>query len=282
MAYHAVVVTGASTGIGRATVVELVSAGYQVFATVRREADAESLRQQFPERVTPVIMDLLDEDSVRAAGEVINSAGPLFGLVNNAGAALPGPLETIPIEVFRRQIEINLTAQLLVTQVMLPALHRSAEQIGDARIIMIGSIGGRLSGPILGGYGAAKHGLVGLSSSLRAELAPFNIKVLLIEPGAIATPIWDRGRAAGDELQSRDSEINARYADQIEAATKMAKRLAESGPGPSVPAKIILDALQSKNPPPRQVVGREAKLMAAMVRVLPFRTLYRLIGARRR
>lgn len=282
MAHRAVVVTGASTGIGRATVVELVSAGYQVFATVRRDADAESLRQQFPERVTPVIMDLLDEDSVRAAGEVINSAGPLFGLVNNAGAALPGPLETIPIEVFRRQIEINLTAQLLVTQVMLPALHRSAEQIGDARIIMIGSIGGRLSGPILGGYGAAKHGLVGLSSSLRAELAPFNIKVLLIEPGAIATPIWDRGRAAGDELQSRDSEINARYADQIEAATKMAKRLAESGPGPSVPAKIILDALQSKNPPPRQVVGREAKLMAAMVRVLPFRTLYRLIGARRR
>ena len=114
MAQRAVVVTGASTGIGRATVVELVSAGYQVFATVRRETDADSLRQQFPEIVTPVIMDLLDEDSVRAAGEMINSAGPLFGLVNNAGAALPGPLETIPIDVFRRQIEINLTAQLLV------------------------------------------------------------------------------------------------------------------------------------------------------------------------
>jgi NAD(P)-dependent dehydrogenase (short-subunit alcohol dehydrogenase family) len=272
MAQRTVVVTGASTGIGRATVVELVSAGYQVFATVRRDADAESLRQQFPELVTPVIMDLLDEDSVRAAGEVINSAGPLYGLVNNAGAALPGPLETMPIEVFRRQIEINLTAQLLVTQVMLPALHRSAEQIGDARIIMIGSIGGRLSGPILGGYGAAKHGLVGLSSSLRAELAPFNIKVLLIEPGAIATPIWDRGQAAGDELQSRDSGANARYADQIEAATKMAKRLGQSGPDPSVPAKIILHALQNKNPPPRQVVGREAKVVAAMVRVLPFRT----------
>ena len=282
MAQRAVVVTGASTGIGRATVVELVSAGFQVFATIRREADAESLRQQFPELVTPVMMDLLDEDSVRAAGEVINSAGPLFGLVNNAGAALPGPLETIPIDVFRRQIEINLTAQLLVTQVMLPALHRSAEQLGDARIIMIGSVGGRLSGPILGGYGAAKHGLAGLSSSLRAELAPFNIKVLLIEPGAIATPIWDRGRAAGDELQSRNSEINARYADQIEAATKIAKRLAKSGPDPSVPAKIILDALQNKKPPPRQVVGREAKVVAAMVRVLPFRTLYWLTGARRR
>jgi NAD(P)-dependent dehydrogenase (short-subunit alcohol dehydrogenase family) len=282
VAQRAVVVTGASTGIGRATVVELVSAGYQVFATVRRDADAESLRQQFPEIVTPVIMDLLDEDSVRAAGEVINSDGPLFGLVNNAGAALPGPLETIPIDVFRRQIEINLTAQLLVTQVMLPALHRSAEQIGDARIIMIGSIGGRLSGPMLGGYGAAKHGLVGLSSSLRAELAPFKIKVLLIEPGAIATPIWDRGRAAGDELQSGESETNARYADQIGAATKMAKRLAESGLDPSVPAKIILDALQSKNPPPRRVVGRDAKVMAAFIRLLPFRTLYRLTRARQR
>ena len=282
MAQRAVVVTGASTGIGRATVVELVGAGFHVFATVRREANADSLRSQFPEIVTPLIMDLLDEDAVRAAGEVVNAAGPLFGLVNNAGAALPGPLETIPIDVFRRQIEINLTAQLLVTQVMLPALHRSAETIGDARIVMIGSIGGRLSGPILGGYGAAKHGLVGLSSSLRAELAPFKIKVLLIEPGAIATPIWDRGRAAGDEVQSRHSETNARYADQIAAAGKMAERLAQSGLDPSVPAKVILDALQSRNPPPRQVVGREAKVIAAMVRVLPFRALDRLTGARAR
>jgi NAD(P)-dependent dehydrogenase (short-subunit alcohol dehydrogenase family) len=282
VAQRAVVVTGASTGIGRATVVELVGAGFHVFATVRREADADSLRSQFPEIVTPLIMDLLDEDAVRAAGEVVNAAGLLFGLVNNAGAALPGPLETIPIDVFRRQIEINLTAQLLVTQVMLPALHRSAETIGDARIVMIGSIGGRLSGPILGGYGAAKHGLVGLSSSLRAELAPFKIKVLLIEPGAIATPIWDRGRAAGDEVQSRHYETNARYADQIAAAGKMAERLAQSGLDPSVPAKVILDALQSRNPPPRQVVGREAKVIAAMVRVLPFRALDRLTGARAR
>lgn len=282
MAQRAVVVTGASTGIGRATVVELVGAEFHVFATVRREADAESLRSQFPEAVTPLIMDLLDEDAVRAAGEVVNAAGPLFGLVNNAGAALPGPLETIPIDVFRRQIEINLTAQLLVTQVMLPALHRSAEMIGDARIVMIGSIGGRLSGPVLGGYGAAKHGLVGLSSSLRAELALFKIKVLLIEPGAIATPIWDRGRAAGDEVQSRDSETNARYADQIVAARKMAERLAQSGLAPSVPARVILDVLQSRNPPSRQVVGREAKVIAAMVRVLPFRALDRLAGARAR
>jgi NAD(P)-dependent dehydrogenase (short-subunit alcohol dehydrogenase family) len=253
-----------------------------VFGTVRREADAEGLQQQFPETVTPVIMDLLDENSVRAAGELINSGGPLFGLVNNAGAALPGPLETTPIEVFRRQIEINLTAQLLVTQVMLPALHRSAEETGDARIIMIGSIGGRLSGPMLGGYSAAKHGLAGLSSSLRAELAPFKIKVLLIEPGAIATPIWERRRAAGQELDSGDPEGNARYADQIEALTRMARRSGRTGLDPSVPAGVILNALQKDNPPPRQVVGREAKVIAGMVRVLPFRAVYALTRARRR
>jgi NAD(P)-dependent dehydrogenase (short-subunit alcohol dehydrogenase family) len=279
---RAVVVTGASTGIGRATVLELVSAGFHVFGTVRREADAESLRLQFPETVTPLIMDLLDEKSVRAAGDLINSSGPLFGLVNNAGAALPGPLETIPIDVFRRQIEINLTAQLLVTQVMLPALHRSAEEAADARIIMIGSIGGRLSGPMLGGYGAAKHGLAGLSSSLRAELAPFKIKVLLIEPGAIATPIWDRGGAAGQEVESSDPEGNARYADQIEAVSKMAERLGRTGLDPSVPARVILDALQKDNPAPRRVVGREAKMIAAMVRVLPFRVVYAFTRARRR
>ena len=278
---RAVVVTGASTGIGRATVLELVGAGFQVFGTVRREADAESLRQQFPELVTPLIMDLLDEDSVRAAGEVVNAAGPLFGLVNNAGAALPGPLEIIPIEVFRRQIEINLTAQLLVTQVMLPALHRSADQVGDARIIMIGSISGRLSGPMLGGYGAAKHGLAGLSSSLLAELAPFKIKVLLIEPGAIATPIWDRGRAAADQVQSQNPDINARYSDQIQAAAKMANRLAGSGLDASVAATVILEALQDDNPPPRQVVGREAKVIAALARLLPYRVLYSLTARAR-
>jgi NAD(P)-dependent dehydrogenase (short-subunit alcohol dehydrogenase family) len=278
---RAVVVTGASTGIGRATVLEVVSAGFHVFGTVRQDADAESLRQQFPKLVTPLIMDLLDEDSVRAAGEVVNAAGPLFGLVNNAGAALPGPLETIPIEVFRRQIEINLTAQLLVTQVMLPALHRSADDVGDARIIMIGSISGRLSGPMLGGYGAAKHGLAGLSSSLRAELAPFKIKVLLIEPGAIATPIWDRGRDAADQVHSQNPEINVRYAHQIEAAAKMANRLAASGLDASVAAKVILEALQDDNPPPRQVVGREAKVIAVLARLLPYRALYGLTARAR-
>src|SRR6185436_14054424 len=148
MTDRAVVVTGASTGIGRATVAMLIAARFHVFATVRTDDDRDGLVAEFGPQVTPLMMDLLDEDSVRAAGAAVCAAGPLFGLINNAGAALPGPLEYLPIDVFRRQLEINLTGQLLVTQVMLPALRRSSEETGDARIVMIGSVGGRISGPI--------------------------------------------------------------------------------------------------------------------------------------
>jgi NAD(P)-dependent dehydrogenase (short-subunit alcohol dehydrogenase family) len=277
MADRTVVVTGASTGIGRATVAALVAAGFQVYATVRTEGDRDGLIAEFGPPVTPLMMDLLDEDSVRAAGAEVCAAGPLFGLINNAGAALPGPLEYLPIEVFRRQLEINLTGQLLVTQVMLPALRRSARDTGDARIVMIGSISGRIAGPILGAYQAAKHGLVGLSGSLRAELAAFGIKVILIEPGAIATPIWDRGEAAGEQIRADNPEIAARYGRQIAGLAAMAARGNRSGLDPQVPASVILDALQSRNPAPRRVVGRDAKIVAAMARVLPFRAVYRLM-----
>jgi NAD(P)-dependent dehydrogenase (short-subunit alcohol dehydrogenase family) len=278
---RSVVVTGASTGIGRAAVTALVGAGYHVFPTVRKDADADGLRQQFGDTVTPLRMDLLDEASVRAAGAAVAEAGPLFGLVNNAGAALPGPLEYLPIEVFRKQLEVNLTAQLLVTQVMLPALRQSAERDGDARIVMIGSIGGRIAGPILGAYQAAKHGLVGLTGALRAELAPFGIQVILLEPGAIATPIWQRGVTAGRDIEVGRAEEFARYGAQLEAAWQMAARADRRGSPPELPAGKIVEALTSKNPTPRAVVGRDAKVVAAMVRVLPFRLLYRALAARR-
>jgi NAD(P)-dependent dehydrogenase (short-subunit alcohol dehydrogenase family) len=278
---RSVVVTGASTGIGRAAVTALTGAGFHVFPTVRKAADAEELRRRFGANVTPLMVDLLDEASVRAAGETVAAAGPLFGLVNNAGAALPGPLEYLPIEVFRQQLEINLTAQLLVTQVMLPALRRSAEQDGDARIVMIGSIGGRIAGPILGAYQAAKHGLVGLTGSLRAELAPSGIKVILLEPGAIATPIWQRGVAAGDEIEAGWPEEFARYGAQIAASRRLAERASSGGVSPEAPARKIVEALTSEHPAPRAVIGRDARVLAAMVRVLPFRLLYRLLAARR-
>ncbi|MBO0870769.1 MAG: SDR family NAD(P)-dependent oxidoreductase, partial [Micromonosporaceae bacterium] len=219
-------VTGASSGIGRATVAELVRAGHQVWATVRSGDDAEALRAEYGEAVSPLRLDLTDEASVRAAGEQVCAAGALHGLVNNAGVAQPGPLEYLPIEKFRHQIETSLTGQLLVTQVLLPALRQAREDGEPARIVMVGSISGRIAGPMLGAYHAAKFGLVGLTDSLRAELAPAGIGVVLIEPGAVATPIWQRGTAAADELIAALPAGAARYSHQIAAIRAAAERAA--------------------------------------------------------
>lgn len=276
-----VALTGASTGIGRAAVAELVGYGFKVWATVRREDDAESLSAEFGSAVTPVVLDLTDHDSVREAGARICEAGPLHGLVNNAGTAFPGPLELIPIEVFQRQLDIGLTGQLLMTQVLLPALRASAAETGDARIVMIGSVGGRIAGRMLGAYVSAKHGLVGLSGALRGELAPWGIRVILIEPGSIATPIWDRGTEAGAAMQAADPAAYARYADQLAQSRAMAEHGYEKGISPRVPALAILEALTHRNPAPRVAVGRDAKAVAVLVRVLPFRAIYRLTGGRR-
>ena len=219
---QSVVVTGTSTGIGAATVTALVGHGFDVWATVRRQDDADRLRNDHGDAVRPLLMDLEHHDSIRRAGETVTAAGPLFGLVNNAGAALPGPLEYLPIEVFRRQLDINLVGQLLVTQVMLPALLAEANDRGNARIVMMGSIGGRVAGPSLGAYSAAKHGLVGMTGSLRAELASSNVTVFLIEPGAISTPIWTRGGAAAAQI-AVPPEAAERYAAILEAAAEMGR-----------------------------------------------------------
>jgi NAD(P)-dependent dehydrogenase (short-subunit alcohol dehydrogenase family) len=275
---RSVLVTGASTGIGAATVAALLERDFVVWATVRRPEDADRLTAEHGADVRPLQMDLEDHDSVRRAGVTVAESGPLFGLVNNAGAALPGPLEYLPIEVFRRQLDINLVGQLLVTQVMLPALFDAARRHGEARIVMIGSISGRISVPVLGAYTAAKHGLAGMTGSLRSELAPFGIKVLLVEPGSISTPIWSRGSAAGAEIQA-PPEVLDRYKPMLDAARDMARNGIEKGLPPAAVAHVVRATLTQKNPPPRQIVGRDAKILAAMVRVLPNRILHRLLRA---
>jgi NAD(P)-dependent dehydrogenase (short-subunit alcohol dehydrogenase family) len=278
---RSVVVTGASTGIGRAVVGRLVDSGFHVWSTVRRQADAESLRAQHGDAVSPVLMDVTDEASMRAVGERVTAAGPLFALVNNAGVALPAPLEHVPLDVFRRQLEVNLVGQLAVTQAMLPALRASRTRNQDARIIMIGSIAGRIAGPMLGPYHAAKFGLVGLTGALRAELAPTGIRVILIEPGAIATPIWTRGAADGQELAAGlTEEAQERYRAQINAALANARISAARGLPAEQAAATIVRSLTDRNPRPRRVVGRDAQRAAALVRVLPHRALYRVIAAR--
>jgi NAD(P)-dependent dehydrogenase (short-subunit alcohol dehydrogenase family) len=272
-------VTGASTGIGRACVDELVRRGARVWATVRREEDEQALVGEHGDAVRVVRLDVTDEDAVRAAGERVATGGPLHGLVNNAGVALPAPLEHVPIDVFRRQIEINLIGQLAVTQAMLPALRQARDPAG--RVLLIGSIGGRIAGPMLGPYHASKFGLVGLADTLRAELAPSGIRVVLIEPGAIATPIWRRGGEAGAELLGNLSPDAAdRYAAQIAATRRNAAQSAKRGLPPARAARVIVDALAARNPRPRQLIGTDAKV-ASLVARLPYRLRYRLTAARR-
>jgi NAD(P)-dependent dehydrogenase (short-subunit alcohol dehydrogenase family) len=275
------VITVASTGIGRACVDELVSAGAQVWATVRADADELALKQAHGDAVRVLRMDLSDAESISRAGQLVCEAGPLHGLVNNAGVALPGPLEYLPLDVFRRQIEVNLTGQLAVTQAMLPALRKARERGEQARIVMVGSISGRIATPMHGAYTVSKFGLVGLADTLRAELAPAGIGVVLIEPGRIATPIWDRGIAAGDHLLARLGEAQKSvYAAQISAAQADAAGARAKGLPPEQAARVIVRALTGRNPRPRQLIGADARLAAA-VTMLPFRLRYRLTAARR-
>jgi NAD(P)-dependent dehydrogenase (short-subunit alcohol dehydrogenase family) len=209
---------------------------------------------------------------VTAADQRVLAGGPLTGLVNNAGVALPAPLEHIPIEVFRRQLEVKLTGQLADSQAMLPALRKSREQGAGARIVMIGSIGGRIDAPMLGAYHVSKFGKVGLADTLRAELAPAGIRVILIEPGAIATPIWDRGAAAGNELLAGlPEEGRRRHAGQIATARSSAASPRGAGRGQGA----------DHRQPPAQVPDRTGRARRRGGRPAPHRLRYRLTTAKR-
>jgi len=272
---RSVLVTGASTGIGAATVTTLVERGFDVWAGVRAEADAERLAAEHGDRVRVLRFDVTDPAGVAAAGKEVTAAGPLHGLVNNAGVAVPGPLEFLPITALREQLEVNLLGQLAVTQAVLPALRAAT-----GRIVMVGSISGRIAGPLLGAYSASKFGLVGLTDSLRAELAPWRIRVILIEPGPIATPIWRRGGEASVRLMAQlPEEVGELYAAQIAQVRKVAARAEARGLPPAAAAAVIAAALTSRNPRPRSLVGREAKLGSLVAR-LPYRLRYRLTAAR--
>lgn len=278
---RSVLVTGASTGIGHAVVAQAVAAGFGVWATVRRDDDAAALTAAHGDRVRPLLMDVTDAAAIEAAADRVTSAGPLFGLVNNAGVAVPGPLEHMPLEMLRHQLEVNLVGQLAVTQALLPALRRGRDTYGDARIVLIGSIAGRVAGPMLGAYHMSKFGVAGLAGALRAELAPSGVRVLLIEPGAIATPIWNRGIAAGTALADQlPPDAEERYRAQTARAMNNAQHAARTGLAPEVAARAVLAALTARDPAPRRVVGRDARIAATMARLLPHRALYRVLAAR--
>lgn len=269
---RSVLITGASTGIGRATALRLDSRGWRVFAGVRKEEDAESLRADGSERLTPVMLDVTDSGQIAAAAEQIGGevgeAG-LDGLVNNAGIAVPGPLETLPIADFERQIQVNLTAQVAVTQAMLPLVRKAR-----GRIVFLTSIGGRMALPIFGPYHAAKFGLEAVGDVFRQELKPFEVDVAVIEPGSVATPIWDRGQAEADSfLAGASAEQKELYAEMTEAVREAARKTAARGIPPEKVAAKIEHALSANRPRTRYLVGADARGQALAKKLLPDRAV---------
>jgi NAD(P)-dependent dehydrogenase (short-subunit alcohol dehydrogenase family) len=273
----AVLITGSSTGIGRAAALRMSRLGWRVFAGVRTESDAESLREEGLELLTPVTIDVTDGDQILAVAEQIvaetGEAG-LDGLVNNAGVAVMGPLETMDIEDLRRQIEINLIAQVAVTQAMLPSIRRAR-----GRIVFISSIGGRMAMPFGAPYHASKFGIEAVTDCLRQELRPWKIDVAAIEPGSIDTPIWQRGERHADELAKRAPAAQEElYGAKIERFRDAVRRTAERGISPEKVAGAIEHALSARRPRTRYLVGADARGQALMARILPDRLMDRIVA----
>jgi short-subunit dehydrogenase len=273
----AVVITGCSSGIGRASALHLESLGFDVFAGVRREADAERLRGESRGRITPLIIDVTDAESIQnAAATVRDSVGDqgLAGLVNNAGVAVSGPLEFLPLDELRRQLEVNLIGQIAMTQALLALLRKAG-----GRIVNVGSVGGSVALPFLAPYAISKFAMEAFSDSLRREVGPLGVSVSLIKPGAIATSIWESGNAAADKIiEVMPAEATALYGDRVEGARSAAdERAREAVPAAEV-AKEIAHALTADKPKTRYVVTRRAKVMVAMARLLPDRAFDRIIA----
>lgn len=268
----AVVVTGASTGIGAASVKLLAENGYLVFAAVRKDTDAAKIAAQHRAAVIPLLFDVTDAEAIAAGAEIVAArleGETLAGLVNNAGIAVPGPLQHLSIEDFRRQIEVNLVGQLQVIQAFAPLLGAGAARRGPpGRIVNMSSVAGRFAAPFMGAYNASKFGLEGMSDSLRRELMVFGVDVILIEPGIIATPIWDKAEQA--EFEGLGGTV-------YEAAgRRMQKWLVAQGreaPGPEVVAQAVLRALSESRPPVRIPVVRNYFADYALRSLLPARLI---------
>jgi NAD(P)-dependent dehydrogenase (short-subunit alcohol dehydrogenase family) len=271
-----IVITGASTGIGEDAARLLIQHGFQVFGSVRKPADAERLRQKLGDAFTPLLFDVTDEGAVQtAAGQVREALNgeTLFGLVNNAGVAVPAPLMYQPIREFRQQLEINITGQLIVTQAFFPLLGGDRTLKGTpGRVINVTSVSGQNGSPFVGAYATSKHALEGMSESLRRELMLFGIDVIIVAPGPVATPIWEKA----------DNEEAERYkhTEYYESGKKFqayALKNGKNGLPVEAVSKVILKALNAKRPRVRYAVNPNPFASLAMS-LLPKRWLDAVIA----
>lgn len=256
-----VLITGASRGIGRSTALRLAAAGWDVLAGVRKEQDAAALAAEH-ERITPIVLDITNADHIaRVAAEV----SQLDALVNNAGFALLGPIEGVPLDALREQLEVNFFGHIAVTQALLPQLRASR-----GRIVFTSSLSGRIATPLTGPYNASKFALEGAADALRMELKPWGIRVVLVEPAQIATEIWSNAEADFDAaiaaMPTAAQELYAGHTEGFRKSIPLSQKLA--APAEAV-ARSIEKALTSRRPRARYVVGAFPKAQAAMTGASP-------------
>jgi hypothetical protein len=273
---RSVVITGVSTGIGLATVESALRAGFEVFGSVRTEADAARLRAQFPQRFVPLVFDVTDEPAIQAAAQVVEDAlgaRRLDGLINNAGVAISGPLLHLPAEKLRHQFDVNLFGVMAVTRAFAPLLGVDPSRTGKpGRIINLSSVSGKLSSPFVGAYVASKHALEGLSGTLRRELMLFGIDVIVVGPGAIKTPIW--GKAEFDPY------LQTPYSESLKLAYTSMLKIAKEGLAPEQCADLLVKILLAPKPRTRYALVPNKILNWWIPRLLPSRWIDRIIAKR--
>ncbi len=272
---RSLVITGASTGIGRACALYMDRLGWRVFAGVRQEADASSLRAEGSDRLLPIILDVTDEQSIRAAWKMVNDAigaSGLSGLVNNAGIPYGGPVEYLSLDKVRQEFEVNFFGVIAVTQTFVPLLRQ-----GGGRIVNMSSVGGMVVAPFLSPYCATKFAMEALSDALRMELRPWHIEVSVIQPGAIETPIWGKGgEVLRDLIEGAPSEGLELYGQAIRG---MESIIEPHGASAEAVARAVAHALTSPRPKTRYPIGFEGALIR-FVSGLPDRLRDRLVLSR--
>lgn len=275
---RSVVVTGSSTGIGWGIAKVLIKKGIRVFGSVRKQADADRLQAEFGTNFVPLMFDVTDLRAVIEAAKKTSEmleGWPLLGLVNNAGIAVSGPLLYLDIDEFRHQLEVNVTGQLIVTQAFAPLLMSHTDRdVSAGRIVMISSVGGKNASPFVGPYNASKFALEGFSESLRRELMLLGIDVIVVAPGAVATPIWDKA-----EQVDVTRYANTPYAGALNAVREYMLTSGRKGLKPEKLGQAVLNALTTRKPKTRYIVTPEP-LQNFLVNNLPKRMVDRMIGGR--
>ena len=269
------VVTGVSSGIGWGITKVLLTKGFRVFGSVRQEKDTVRLQAEFGQAFTPLLFDVTDEAAVRrSAGEVERLLGgeSLAGLVNNAGMALAGPLLYQPLDDFRRQLEVNLVGPLIVTKAFAPLLRSNGSR-KPGRIVNITSVGGKMGPPFLGAYAASKHGLEGMSESLRRELLLFSIDVIVVAPGSVATPTWDKAESADVKIYAASP-----YAEALKRFTDYMVVGGRKGYKPERIGQVVFAALTTAKPRVRYAVVPQKLKNWTLPNLLPRRWVDRLVA----